>query len=54
MHPSALGAALRAADGDHNRLWFDADGGVWTLNHSRDTTCISAACPMCAPKRRAS
>jgi hypothetical protein len=43
-----LAAAIETAGGDPNRLWFEKDGTVWILNHSRMTHCVSAACPPCS------
>jgi hypothetical protein len=45
-----LTTARAAANGDSNRLWFGDDGAVWILNHRRGETCISKACPACAPR----
>lgn len=42
-----LSSALDAADGDPNRLWFDEDGAVYVLNHTRETTCLGGGCPAC-------
>ena len=47
----ALHVAIERAGGDPNRLWFDTDGSVWILNHSRMTTCPSPACPPCSARR---
>lgn len=42
-----LASALEAAGGDPNRLWFDGDGAVYVLNHSRRETCPGGGCPAC-------
>lgn len=53
MPAPARRTALGLADGDANRLWFDTDGSVWTLNHSRAERCSSPACPACKARKSA-
>lgn len=42
-----LHTALIGADGDRGRIYFGGDGQVWVLNHTRNETCPSVACPAC-------
>lgn len=40
-------AMLRQTHGDRTRIYFGGDGQVWLLNHTREETCPSVACPAC-------
>jgi hypothetical protein len=43
-----LTSLLTQTGGDRSRVYFGGDGQVWLLNHTREETCPSIACPACA------
>lgn len=44
---SMLVPALVRAGDDYSRLWYDADGALWIMNHRANTSCSSPACAAC-------